>query len=134
MGSKIALIDDSKVMRSILRKSILMSGHKISDFLEAANGEEGLELVRENRDSLDLIITDIHMPGMSGIEMLKSFRTIAGSEKVPVIVISSDSSMGVQQQWEQFGVCGFIAKPFSLQDVVSLLDAVLGTNATGQPG
>lgn len=125
MGSKIALIDDSKVMRSILRKSILMSGHEIDDFLEAANGEEGLELVRENRASLDLIITDIHMPGMSGIEMLKSFREIVGSEKVPVIVISSDSSMGTQKQWEPLGICGFIAKPFSLQDVVFLLDAVL---------
>ncbi len=125
MGSKIALIDDSKVMRSILRKSILMSGHEIADFLEATNGEEGLELVRKNRAGLDLIITDIHMPGMNGIEMLKSIREIFGSEKVPVVVISSDSSPGTRKQWERFGVCGFMAKPFSLQEVVSLLDAVL---------
>lgn len=125
MGSKIALIDDSKVMRSILRKSILMSGHKIDDFLEATNGEEGLELVRENRANLDLIITDIHMPGMNGIEMLKSFREFVGREKLPVIVISSDSSMGTRQQWEQYGVCGFLSKPFFPQDVVTLLDEIL---------
>ena len=125
MGHTIALIDDSKVMRSIIRKSILMSGYKIAEILEATDGSEGLKLVTDNRAILDLIITDIHMPQMSGLEMLKSFQETDGSEKVPVILISSDSSVGTRNQWKDFGVRGFIAKPFDHQDILSLLEAVL---------
>lgn len=125
MGHTIALIDDSKVMRSIIRKSILMSGLEIEDILEAANGTEGLKLMMDHRASLDLIITDIHMPQMSGLEMLKSFQENVDSEKVPVILISSDTSVGARTEWEEYGVSGFIAKPFDHQDILSLLEAVL---------
>lgn len=125
MGHTIALIDDSKVMRSIIRKSILMSGLEIEEILEATNGSEGLKLVMDNRASLDLIITDIHMPQMSGLEMLESFQKTADSEKVPVILISSDTSLGARNQWKEYGVSGFIAKPFDHQDILSLLEAVL---------
>lgn len=125
MAGTIALIDDSKVMRSILRKSICMSGRDIGGFVEASNGSEGLELVRSHCAELDLIITDIHMPGMDGIEMLKNLREFVGSQEVPIVVVSTDSSPETRQQCEQFGARGFIAKPFSHEDVVGLLDQLL---------
>ena len=125
MSLIIAVIDDSKVMRSIIRKSILMSEFEVSRFLEASNGSEGLQILIENRDEIDLIITDLHMPGVGGMELLRMLQETGHFTGVPIIVISTDSNESTQQQCRQYGVCGFLGKPFSHDDVVGLLASVL---------
>ena len=67
MSLTIALIDDSRVMRSIIRKSIMMSNFEETRFLEASNGSDALQILIENRDGIDLIITDLHMPVLCSI-------------------------------------------------------------------
>jgi len=75
MSKTIGLIDDSKVMRSILRKSILMNHVQVTEFLEAGNGLEGFEMLSGHRDRLDIAFVDLHMPKMGGLEMLKRLRS-----------------------------------------------------------
>ncbi len=125
MGRTIALIDDSKVMRSIIRKSVMMSDLEITRFVEASNGSEALQILLENRDDIALIITDLHMPGVGGIELLSKIQDTGQFTDVPIIVISTDSNEGTQQRCRQYGVRGFLGKPFSHDDVVRLLDSVL---------
>lgn len=125
MVRTIALIDDSRVMRSIIRKSIMMSNLKVTQFIEASNGSEGLQILLENRDNIDLIITDLHMPGVDGIELLGQIQKTGHFTDVPIIVISTDSNESTQLRCRQFGVRGFLGKPFSHEDVVGLLDSVL---------
>ncbi len=125
MARTIALIDDSRVMRSIIRKSILMSDFEVTRFIEASNGAEGYQLLIDNRDEIDLIITDLHMPGMSGMDMLVKVQDTGQFTDVPIVVISTDSNESTQQSCRQYGVRGFLAKPFSHEDVVCLLDSVL---------
>ncbi len=124
MSRTIALIDDSKVMRSIIRKSILMSEFEVTRFLEASNGSDGLQILLENRGEVDLIITDLHMPGVSGFELLKMVQDTGHFTDVPIIVISTDSNENTQKQCRQYGVRGFLGKPFSHDDVVGLLASV----------
>ncbi|MCH7623576.1 MAG: response regulator [Nitrospinae bacterium] len=125
MSLTIALIDDSRVMRSIIRKSIMMSNFEETRFLEASNGSDGLQILIENRDEIDLIITDLHMPGVSGIEMLRMLQSTGHFTNIPIIVISTDINEVTQQQCRQYGVRGFLGKPFSHDDVVGLLTLVL---------
>ncbi len=123
MGKTIALIDDSKVMRSILRKSILMSDLDVQQFIEAENGLEGLNVIEHNQDQLDLIITDLHMPELGGIEMLKKIKE-AGGNKAPIVVISTVGDAEMQQACKNLGAVAFIKKPFSHEDIEKLLNTV----------
>ena len=125
MSLTIALIDDSRVMRSIIRKSIMMSNFEVTRFLEASNGSDALQILIENRDEIDLIITDLHMPGVSGIEMLRMLQSTGHFTNIPIIVISTDINEVTQQQCRQYGARGFLGKPFSHDDVVGLLTLVL---------
>lgn len=125
MSLTIAVIDDSKVMRSIIRKSIMMSNYNETRFLEASNGSEGLKIILENREDIDLIITDLHMPGLSGIELLRMLQSTGHFTDIPIIVISTDSNESTKLQCRKFGVQGFLGKPFSHEDVVELLASVL---------
>jgi two-component system chemotaxis response regulator CheY len=123
MGKTIALIDDSKVMRSILRKSILMSDLEVQQFIEAENGLEGLNVIERNQEHLDLIITDLHMPELGGIEMLKKIKE-AGGNKAPIVVISTVGDAEMQQTCKNLGAVAFIEKPFSHEDIEKLLNTV----------
>lgn len=125
MGRTIALIDDSKVMRSIFRKSIMMSDLDVTSFIEASDGNEGLRMLLENRDDIDLIITDLHMPGIGGVELLSKMHDTGYFTDVPIVVISTDINESTQQHCRQYGVRRFLAKPFSQDDVARMLDSVL---------
>lgn len=125
MGKTVALIDDSKVMRSILRKSILMSHHEVGDFLEAENGLEGLNLIQANKGSIDLIITDLHMPELGGIEMLRKIKE-AGENSVPIVVISTVGDAEMQETCKSLGARAFIEKPFSPEDIEKMLNSIFG--------
>lgn len=124
MGKTIALIDDSSVMRSIIRKSIMMSNLDISDFIEADNGLDGLQLIENNQDRLDLVITDLHMPKCSGVEMMEKLKE-HGVNKAPIIVISTMSDAKMQETCKRLGAVAFLKKPFSHEDIETLLRDIL---------
>ena len=119
MGKTIALIDDSSVMRSILRKSMMMSNLDITDFLEAENGEEGLALIQGNQ-TIDLIVTDLHMPKLGGVEMMEKLKA-AGTAKAPIVVISTVGDEKMQDTCKALGAVAFLKKPFSHEDIEGLL-------------
>ncbi len=123
MGKTIALIDDSRVMRSILRKSILMSDHEVQEFVEAENGQQGLDVIKEHQGKLDLIITDLHMPELDGIEMLKKLKEM-GSGEAPIVVISTVGDAEMQATCKSLGAIAFIEKPFSQEDIEKLLNSI----------
>ena len=125
MSKTIGLIDDSKVMRSILRKSILMNNYQVDEFLEADNGVEGFELLAGHQDNLDIVFVDLHMPRMNGVEMLKRLRT-EGIQSVPIVIVSTSADMEMQKTCMDLGAVGFIRKPFTPQDIGSLMVKIFG--------
>lgn len=125
MSKTIGLIDDSKVMRSILRKSILMCNYKVDEFLEAENGEEGFDLLSEKQDQLDIAFLDLHMPKLGGLEMLTKLKS-QGSISVPIVIVSTSADMEMQKKCMELGAVGFIRKPFTPQDVGILMEKIVG--------
>lgn len=125
MSKNIGLIDDSRVMRSILRKSIQMCHYKVDRFMEAENGLEGYKMLSENQEILDLAFLDLHMPKMGGLEMLKKLR----EEKlgaIPIIIVSASADSETQQECAELGAVGFICKPFTPQELGALMSKVVG--------
>ena len=129
MGRTIALIDDSSVMRSILRKSIMMSNLDVTDFVEASNGAEGLALIESNQN-IDLIITDLHMPELGGVEMMEKLKA-AGIARAPIVVISTVGDENMQNTCKGLGAVAFLKKPFSHEDIEGLLTNVIKEHLNG---
>lgn len=125
MSKKIGLIDDSTVMRAILRKSILMCNYQVDAFLEAKNGMEGMTILKDQSNPLDIAFLDLHMPEMGGVEMLEKLRA-DGFSKVPIVVVSTSADTEMQNKCKELGAVGFIRKPFTPQDIGSIMAQVVG--------
>lgn len=109
MSKKILIVDDSKAMRMIVRRSLIQAGFTNLEVIEANNGAEALQLVEQQ--SPDIVLSDWNMPEMKGIELLKSLR--AKGRKVPLGFITSESSPEIHQQAVDSGASFVIVKPFT---------------------
>lgn len=128
MAFNLLIIDDSESMRAVIRKVVKLSGFEVGNFFEAANGREALDLLEE--EWIDLILTDIHMPVMDGIEMLEAMReTDHLSKDAPVILVTTESRRERIEYAYSLGARGYIKKPFTPQQVRSLLDEVMAAGS-----
>jgi two-component system chemotaxis response regulator CheY len=87
---KILIVDDSAVLRKIIERALRQAGLDLGEVREAGNGAEAL--VEVQKGSLDIILSDINMPVMDGLEFLKTLPTIAAAKGVPVIMITTEGS------------------------------------------
>ncbi|HUJ74083.1 MAG TPA: response regulator [bacterium] len=123
MERTIALIDDSLTIRTILRKAVMMSDVGAKSIVEADNGLDGLELIKKLRDQLQLVIMDLKMPKMDGLQVLTELRN-AGINSVPIVVLSSTADNQVQATCKSLGARAFLKKPFSHEDFKAVLDSI----------
>ncbi|MFZ3046445.1 MAG: response regulator [Desulfatirhabdiaceae bacterium] len=114
MEMNILIVDDSKVMRQMIIKTLRISGLPLGEIHQASNGLEGLEFL--NRQWVDLVILDINMPVMTGEEMMNHMQNRDECKDIPVIVISTEGSTTRIEHMEQLGAC-FIHKPFSPEKI-----------------
>ncbi len=116
--SRILVIDDEAAIRDSLRMTLEYEGY---DFVAAATGQEGLALAE--RDAPDLVILDVKMPGMDGLEVLDRLRSM--NETLPVVVISGHGTISTAVEATKKGAFDFIEKPFASERVlVSLRNAL----------
>ncbi|MGO9316789.1 MAG: response regulator [Terracidiphilus sp.] len=109
------IVDDSSVMRKIVERSLRLAGLEPLVVFEAGSGSEGLELLKVQQ--VDLILSDINMPSMDGLEFLRQLRAKNLAPGVPVVMITTESSMEFVQQAIQAGAQGYIRKPFTADQV-----------------
>ena len=88
MAFNILIVDDSEIMRKVIRRIINLSGFELGDVYEAEHGEEALKLLNENW--VDVVISDINMPVMNGIELLKTIKKNKSILDTPVIFVSTE--------------------------------------------
>ena len=112
---RILIVDDSSVMRKIVERSLRQGGVEIGELVEAGNGAEALAKVKEA--PFDLILSDINMPVMDGLEFLRQLVTVEGGKGTPVIMVTTEGSESRVVEALSIGAKGYIRKPFTADQI-----------------
>lgn len=111
MGKKILIVDDSSTMRKIVTRSLRQAGLEDCEVVEAGDGQEALNVLAGSK--IDLILSDINMPNMDGLEFLRQKAENAAIKEIPVVMITTEASADIVQQIKELGAKGSIKKPFT---------------------
>ena len=111
MGKNVLLVDDSSTMRKIVGRSLRQAGLDFGTIFEAGDGLEALEVLE--KESIDIVLSDINMPNMTGMEFLKEKATIAAIKDIPVVIISTETGNDIIDEARSLGAAGSIKKPFT---------------------
>ncbi|MFO7753343.1 MAG: response regulator [Desulfobacteraceae bacterium] len=126
MQFTILLTDDSSPMRKVLKKTFKAAGYAESEFLEAADGKQGLEKLRNHR--VDIVITDYTMPEMDGLEMIRAIKNDPALKHIPVVAVTTEGSSEIINRFMEQGAEGYIKKPFTPEQLRDLLVKILGVS------
>ena len=111
MGKTVLIVDDSGTMRKIVTRCLRQAGLDFGDILEAGDGREALQALEGNK--VDIILSDINMPNMTGLEFLKEKATIDAIKDIPVVMISTETGSDIIEEAKSLGAAGSIKKPFT---------------------
>jgi len=129
MSLSVLIVDDSPLMRNLIRRIVTLAGTELVQCHEASDGQRALEQLA--RVPVDLILTDINMPGMDGEQLLRELNRRGVT--TPAIVISTDATHSRMQRMLAMGAAGYVCKPFSPEAMRAELDRVLTQTKTGEP-
>jgi len=115
MSIRALIVDDSSVMRKIVERCLRQAGMNLSQVLEASNGTEALALVNEH--TLDLILSDINMPVMDGLEFIRHLKKVESAKNVPIVMITTEGGEKSVLEALSLGANGYIRKPFTPDQV-----------------
>jgi two-component system chemotaxis response regulator CheY len=130
MSFNVLIVDDSNAMRSVIRKVIQLSGFRMDNCYEAGNGKQALGVL--SSEWVDVILSDIHMPEMGGLELLKEICQHDVFKNIPVIMISTEGSLERVNEAYALGAKGFIKKPFLPEELKRILHEVIGVGDEGE--
>ncbi len=116
----ILLVDDSVTMRKMVAYTLTCVGHMVQ---QAGDGDEALRVI--SSQPADLIITDINMPKMDGIALIKALRLLPDYQSTPILVLTTEIDASKKNQAKQAGATAWIEKPFDPDDLLSIIDRVL---------
>lgn len=109
------IVDDSSVMRKIVERSLRQAGIELQVVFEAGNGSEALQVLAGQ--TVDLILSDINMPVMDGLEFVRQLQTVESAKNTPVVMITTEASESHVMQALSYGAKGYIRKPFTPDQV-----------------
>ena len=120
MNPRVLLVDDEEAIRGFAEQALVKFGYKV---MTASTGEEGLEVYQSKSDKIDLVITDIGMPGMGGHKFLR--EVIQFNPAAKIIIASGYSINGNVKRSMDEGARGYVGKPFQLADLLNTVREVL---------
>jgi two-component system chemotaxis response regulator CheY len=110
---KILIVDDSRTMRKIVRNALEGMGYSASSVVEASDGVEAIQKLRECRGKIDIILADWNMPNMDGLSLLKELQSIDELRRIPVIMVTGEAQRDRVVEAIQHGARNYIVKPFT---------------------
>jgi two-component system chemotaxis response regulator CheY len=118
--SKVAVtVDDSKTMRDMVAFTLKSNGFEV---LEAEDGEQALEVIGDQK--VDIIITDLNMPKMNGIELVRALRGKDSFKFTPILMLTTESEGSKKEEGKQAGATGWIVKPFNPDALMKIVSKV----------
>jgi len=123
MESDVLVVDDSAAIRKILQRVLRQTGMAINTIHEAGDGQEALDLLRARR--VDLVLTDINMPKMDGMQLLAAIKGSADWSAVPVVMITTEGGETKVAEAVRLGASGYVRKPFTADQIKEKLTGIL---------
>ncbi len=121
MGKVIMTADDSQSVRQMVSFTLSQAGYEV---VEAADGREALQLL--DSQAVNMLITDLNMPNMDGIELIRQARTKDQFKYMPIIMLTTESQDAKKQEGKAAGATGWIVKPFKPEQLLGVVKKVLG--------
>lgn len=113
VGKNILVVEDSTELRNLMSSLLSYGGARV---IEACNGKECLDII--SSEKIDIVLMDIHMPGMDGITASRIIKNCDDNSSVPIVLISADHEKLAEFSRESVNVEGYIYKPFSPTDIL----------------
>ena len=117
MSKKILIAEDSQTMRSLIASTISVIGDY--ELIEAANGFEALRILP--REKVDLVITDINMPDINGLELISFIKNNPNYKETPLFIISTEGSEKDREKGLSLGADAYLVKPFNPEELQALI-------------
>jgi two-component system chemotaxis response regulator CheY len=120
MSKKIMIVDDSASLRQMLNFTLSEASYEP---LEAANGEEALKIL--GHEQVDMLITDLNMPVMDGLTLIREVRSKQSYKFIPIIMLTTESQAEKKLEGRSAGATGWIVKPFTPQQLIGVIKKFL---------
>jgi len=117
---RVLTVDDSRTILAMLHHTLSNAGF---DVLQAEDGQKGLDILK--REAVDIIITDINMPVMDGIEFIRNVRATGQHNSLPILILTTETSQDKREQGLAAGGTGWIVKPFDPEKLISVIHKVV---------
>jgi two-component system chemotaxis response regulator CheY len=121
MSKSILAVDDSRSLRQMVVFSLRAAGYQVT---EAVDGQDGLD--KAKAQLFDLVLTDQNMPRMDGLALIKSLRLLSRYQKVPILMLTTESSDEMKSKGRAAGANGWLVKPFDPQKLTEVVKKVIG--------
>ncbi|MDO9710932.1 response regulator [Paracraurococcus lichenis] len=121
MAKLILTVDDSASLRQMVKMTLSGAGYQV---MEAGDGAQGLKQAKERQ--ADLVVTDLNMPVMNGLQLIQELRKLPAYRGVPIIFLTTESDASLKAQAKAAGATGWITKPFQQEQLVGVVRKVLG--------
>ncbi|MEE8056577.1 MAG: response regulator [Pseudomonadales bacterium] len=119
--AQILVVDDSASMRNMVTATLQSAGHDVKD---AGDGQAALDIAKTGR--FDAVVTDLNMPVMDGIELVKNLRTLTSYKYTPILMLTTESAGDKKSLGKTAGATGWLVKPFNPEKLLATIDRVLG--------
>lgn len=129
MAFNVLIVDDSSAMRAVIKKTIKVSGFKVGEYLEAPDGKKALDILENSW--VDLVLSDINMPNMNGLELIAEMNKNQDLKAIPVVMVTTEGSEKSVQKSMELGAKGYIKKPFQPEDIKKVLNEIMGEPEDG---
>jgi two-component system chemotaxis response regulator CheY len=130
MAFNVLIVDDSSSMRAVIKKVIKVSGFNIGCYWEAGDGNEALKILRN--EWVDLVLSDINMPNMSGLELIRKMKEDDTLSNIPVIMVTTEGSNDKVNTAKDLGASGYIKKPFLPEEIRMTLCEIMGEEVSDE--
>ena len=121
MAKTILSVDDSPSIRQMVGLTLTSAGYAV---VEASDGRDGL--AKAGMKTIDLVMTDLNMPGMDGLSMIREFRKLPAYRGVPIVFLTTESDEAKKREAKGAGATGWIVKPFKQDQLLAVVKKILG--------